>query len=277
MEILHRISLNVNTDRGITREFRKLGILSDADTGKDSMGVVFFEILESDPRWLEISNLVKKSNFLIFTQTFFEKDEILQSEYLRLIVIFEHGYPQPESTWVSQKPNYEVLCSKCGRFNQTRRFEIKAEPALRGNHFMTLLWGSPIFVSIEVLEKLESLGITGFQPMEVIVRKVGQPSSEIMQLLISKETDQGLVSDESVDYEQCDSCGQRKYYAHRRGVMQYQRNAIPPNVDMMETAEWFGAGSKKAYKEVIITNRLAKMIINEAWKGVMMKVVKAVD
>lgn len=277
MKILHRVSLNVETDKGFASDLREIGVLTEEDTGSDSMGVVAFEIVESDPNWPEVARLIEQYQPLVFTQTFFDEDELLEAEFVRLFVTYEHGYPQPEATWVRQKPNYEVLCPECGLFKQVKSFTIKVEPKLRGNHFMTLIWGSPVFATNEVVAKLEESGISGFNPVEVMVQESGQPTDKIMQLLVAEETEPGFLDQEKVGYEQCDSCGQRKYFAHRRGVMKYRRDAIPPNVDMIETAEWFGAGSRKAYKEVLISNRMTRMILDEGWKGVLMKVVELVD
>jgi hypothetical protein len=241
------------------------------------MGVVAFEIEESDPRWPDIEMLIEKHKPLVFTQTFFTRDELLHADFVRLIVIFEHGYPQPESTWVSQKPNYEVLCPRCGIFQQVKPFTIKAEPKMRGNDFMTLLWGSPVFATAEVFLKLEGSGMQGFKSMDVMLQEGGKPSEKIKQLLATEGTEQGLLDQDGLGYERCEECGRRKYYAHRRGVMRYRRDAIPQNVDIMETAEWFGAGSRKAYKEVLISNRMTRLILDAGWKGIMMKVVELVD
>jgi len=277
MKIVHRISFNVRRDPEFAKALHRMGILSDEDVGAKARGMVAFEIEESDERWQKVQALVKKYGGVHFTQTFFDKDEILQAELLRLVIIFERGYPQPEAIWVSEKPNYDVLCPRCNIFRQVKSFQIKDEPNLGSNDFMTLLWGSPVFASIETCYQLKESGIKGFEPWDVIIQKPGLPSQKIVQLKVTEETTPGLIDGEALGFEKCDDCGERKYYEHRRGLMGYRRDAITPNIDIMETAEWFGAGSKRSYKEIIISNRLAKLILDQDWKGVMMKVVELVD
>ena len=277
MKIVHRISINVRSDSKFATALHHMGVLSDEDVGAKARGMVAFEIEESDERWHKVQALVKKHGGVHFTQTFFDKDEILQAELLRLVVIFERGYPQPETTWVSQKPNYNVLCPRCNIFQQVKNFQIKDEPNLGGNNFMTLLWGSPVLGSIETYDQLKESGIKGFEPWDVIIQKTSLTSEKIVQLKVTEETTRGLIDGEALGFEKCDDCGERKYYAHRRGVMEYRRDAITTNIDIMETAEWFGAGSKKSYKEVFISNRLARLILDQGWKGVMMKVVELAD
>jgi hypothetical protein len=277
MKIVHRISINKRSDSSFATVLHRMGLLSDEDVGAEARGMVAFEIEESDTRWDKVQALVKKYGGVHITQTFFDKDEIIQAEIVRLVVIFERGYPQPEATWVSQKPNYNLLCPRCNSFQQVESFHIKDEPSLGGNNFMTLLWGSPVFLSIETYNQLKESGIKGFEPWDVIIQKTGLSSGNIVQLKVTKETTCGLIDGEALGFEKCDDCGERKYYSHRRGVMRYRRDAIPPNIDIMETAEWFGAGSKRAYKEILIRNKLARLILDQGWKGVMMKVVELMD
>ncbi len=56
-----------------------------------------------------------------------------------------------------------------------------------------------------------------------------------------------------------------------------QISTLRKGVDIMETQEWFGAGGKSAYKEVFISSRLARLILDQGWKGVMMKVVELMN
>jgi hypothetical protein len=60
-----------------------------------------------------------------------------------------------------------------------------------------------------------------------------------------------------------------------RGVMYLKRDALLPGVDLMQTYEWFGSGHS-AYREIIVSNRFARLILEQGWKGVRMKVVEAV-
>ena len=75
--------------------------------------------------------------------------------------------------------------------------------------------------------------------------------------------------------ETCSSCNVTKYAPHMRGVMYLKRDALMPGVDIMQTYEWFGSGHA-AYREVLVSNRLARLVLDRGWKGVALKVVELV-
>jgi hypothetical protein len=60
-----------------------------------------------------------------------------------------------------------------------------------------------------------------------------------------------------------------------RGAMYLKRDALVPDVDVMQTYEWFGSGHS-AYREILVSNRLARIILDEGWKGVALKVVELI-
>jgi hypothetical protein len=254
-----------------------MGILKEQEIDVETEGLIVIRISEADPRCAAILDLRRNYGGVHHVQTFFSSEEILGSEFARLIIDYESGYPQPKNTWVSTKPNYEVLCQRCGIFKQIAPFSIKSEPNLRGKDFMTLIWGSPFLASNEVFQDLESAGIAGFQPWEVIIHPGGQPSETIKQLKILQRSEPGLIDAEEIGYEDCPECGRRKYFAHMRGAMRYRRESFPKDVDILESHEWFGAGSRSAYREVFVSNMLARMIIDKDWKGVMMKAAELVE
>ena len=66
-----------------------------------------------------------------------------------------------------------------------------------------------------------------------------------------------------------------RYYPHVRGKMYLDRNALTPGLDIMQSFEWFGSGHS-AFREILISNRLARLIIERGWKGVALKVVEMV-
>ena len=88
-------------------------------------------------------------------------------------------------------------------------------------------------------------------------------------------TDPGLVRTEDLPMETCSSCGVTKYYPHKRGVMYLKRGGTVPDVDIMQTHEWFGS-RLAAYREILISNKFARLIIDKGWKGVALKVVELI-
>lgn len=278
MDVVHFISLNSRTDSQLYKAVKDLDIdFESLDLPGVHSKLINFEISEADDNWVHIKDLVEHLDVPNIIQTFFTQEEVTQSELLRLEVTKPKGYPQPQDRWVTESPNYHFQCNECGTFEQVESFRIKNEPNLGGQGFMTLHWSSPILVENEVDRILKANDISGYDSWDVLIHATGASSVEILQLYITEQTSPGLLHQEELGFDVCEACGERKYYAHTRGVMRYQRGAVPKGVDIMETQEWFGAGGKSAYKKIFITNRLASLILDQGWKGVMMKVVELVD
>ena len=58
-----------------------------------------------------------------------------------------------------------------------------------------------------------------------------------------------------------------------RGVMYLARTALVSDVDILQTYEWFGSGHS-AYREFLVSNRFAKLILEKGWRGIKLKVVE---
>lgn len=276
MEIMHRIAFNPKGHQAFLDALDKLGFVEEQNLDPNTDGLIVVWVDEADPRWETVAELTEEYRAVHQVQTYFTEDEILVSDLVRLSVTYELGYPQPEKTWVSTKPNYEQVCRSCGTFQQRDPFRIKSEPNLRGNDFMTLIWGRPIFGTNEVIAVLEEENISGFEPWEVLIHSTGIPSQRIQQLKITDQSEPGFLDAGAVGYEDCKECGERKYFAHRQGVMRYRRDAILEGVDIFSSHEWFGAGGRSAYREVFISPRLAELIVKKGWNGVAMKAVELV-
>ncbi len=59
--------------------------------------------------------------------------------------------------------------------------------------------------------------------------------------------------------------------------MYFKREAFveTQDLDMFHSFEWFGSGHA-AYREIIISNHFARLILEKGWKGVRMKVIELV-
>ncbi len=207
-------------------------------------------------------------------ETTFSETEILSAEWVRLIPNYAVGYPEPRQTWVTQRQNYEGFCSHCGTFAKENEFTILKEPALKFREFMTLIWGSALFCKNDVIEKILLHGIRGFSTQDVFVKKTKSVSKIIKQILTDNKTNPGLIQGEELHPELCGFCAQTKYFNHLRGIMHYDRKTIDPSMDIIEINEWFGGGTKRAFREMLISHKFAKLIVDQGWRGVRMKVVQ---
>jgi len=239
-----------------------------------------FDIHEDDLLWPEIKRLVQEkseSGYLGFVYTSFEKEEILAAEWVRLCTGFKRYYPQPERNMKYVKDTFRRKCSSCGlEFDQKAPFRIKKEAKLGKYDFVSLYWTYGIFATQYVIEKIQIAGLKGIEVWPVMLHREDKPSDVISQLLFPHVAGPGLDEKEKVDPEPCSECGITKYAFHNRGYMHLKRASLLSDVDAQHTYEWFGSDTKWGFQEILISNRFARMIIEEKWKGVVLKPVKLI-
>jgi hypothetical protein len=273
MEIQHRITFGHKDDVDDTIENMGLDYKTSPLPGGGYL--IHIDTSESDDRWQEIAALARQKNALDMFDTIFTGEEILTAEWLRLVPVFEQGYPQPQETWTRAHVNYADHCSQCGTYRQVESFRIKKEPNLGKNDFMSLYWTYALFCTPRVVEQLQSHHLEGYEVWDVVLHRREVRSEKVVQLFIPGVADPALVRADDLQREVCPLCHVTKYYPHMRGVMYLKRDALLPGVDLMQTYEWFGSGHS-AYREIIVSNRFARLILEQGWKGVRMKVVEAV-
>ena len=274
MKIVHRVGFSHKD--GVRSILDSLGIkYQTQDLPGVKSALVFFDIAESDPRWRRVEELIRAKGASDIFNTVFTKKELLSAEWVRLVPTFERGYPQPEETWVTNPINYEDHCPECGTFRQTASFRLKKEPNLGKSDFMSLYWTYALFCTPRILSELASHQIRGYEVWDAIIHKTGTPSQRVSQLFIPTIANPGLVRVEDLKRERCSLCKVTKYYPHMRGVMYLKRDALVSDVDIMQTYEWFGSGHA-AYREILVSNRFARLILNNGWKGVTLKVVELI-
>jgi hypothetical protein len=140
---------------------------------------------------------------------------------------------------------------------------------------MSLYWTYALFCANRLFPELEAHGIRAFEIWDAIIHRTSTPSERVSQLFIPHVGQPGLARVEELRRETCPSCQVTKYYPHVRGVMYIKRDALVPEVDIMQTYEWFGSGHS-AYREILVSSRFARLVIDHGWKGVTLKVVELV-
>lgn len=268
MKIMHRVTFSKKDGvdsllDGMNIKYKKTPVFENY--------LITFELDESDTRWSQIEELVKNKNALDLCNTIFTKEEILEAEWSRLVTVNERGYPQPEGTWVRNPINYGIYCHQCGIYEQTASFRIKQEPALGKYEFMTLFWTYAIFATPTVFQTLQSSKIQGYEVWDVLIHQTNMASKKISQLFTPHVIASSLQSKE-LEQLICPQCGTTKHPPYNRGVMYLQRDAMVDNLDIIQTHEWFGDGGR-AYREVLVSNRVAKLIMDNNWHGVQLKAV----
>lgn len=282
MDIKHRISINSRTDEEFMSSIIKLGIDYEAielPGGKSKL--ITFVIAESDPRWEMVTKLIRiYKDYEIYDpgdqfETVFSEDEIRNSSWLRLISTFEQGYPQPKPNWPIKQLSYEILCPKCAIHNQTAPMRLAKEPHLGKKSFFSLIWAGEIFCTPEVILELEQIQAKGYEAWDMVIHKTGKPSEKVRQLYIPGVASPGVILDNDLERKTCPVCGTIKYYPHQKGVMHIRRESLLPDIDFILTHEWFGFGLL-AWREILVSNRVASLILDKGRQGVRFKVVEVV-
>lgn len=277
MDIFHRVSFNSTSSPKLLKAIEELGITYKVIELPGGGGkAIFFEISESDPLWENTLQLLKTNlGFDIYRggdvfETFFTENEIRATEWVRLIPTFEHGYPQPQTNWPFKQLSLSNVCPKCGIYEQTSNMRLKKEPNIGKKAFMTLIGIGEVFARPLVFSSFESIGAKGYDVWEAIIHKTQQPSKEVSQIYIPGISQPGIIGVESMRQVICTVCGIVKYYPHKKGLMYLKKDALLPGVDFIKTYEWFGSGLN-AFREILISNRIAKLILDKGWQGVRLK------
>ena len=274
MKIVHRVGFNSRKSPDFKFQVDKMGIKYKAIKLPGGSSLVHFDIAESHPRWEQVAELIKLRGASDMVRTMFTKKEIERSEWVRVEPFFEVGYPQPREGWLAS--TYENRCPQCGAdYHQKAVFRLKKEPKLGKNDFMCLTRTYEVFCTPRVLEALEKHKIQGYKIWDAVIHKTSLSSVTVSQLFIPAVAEPALIEIDDLRRETCTLCHITKYYPHRRGWMHLKRDALIPDADIMRSAEWFGSGHA-AYREILVSNKLARLILDNGWKGVALKAVKVV-
>jgi hypothetical protein len=239
--------------------------------------LIHIDMLESDPRWPQLAKLVRDKGALDMYDTKFRECEILEAQWVRALPAFQQVYPRPEENMEWKQITYENACPKCGvGYRQKAPFRLAKEPRMGKHHFLCLFWTWTLFCTPEVLETLKAQQIRGYEVCEAILHRTGQPSEVVSQLVFPKVTEPCLADVDKIKPERCPECGITKYAYHKRGYMHLRRDALEANLDVVVTHEWFGSGGHGGFREILISNRLASLILEKGWQGVALKPVELI-
>jgi hypothetical protein len=153
---------------------------------------------------------------------------------------------------------------------------IKKEPHLGKKSFLTLINAGELFCKNEVFTEFEGLNAVGYETRDVLIHRTSQPSQIIKQLFVTQVAEPGIVGLDNSDRVVCPLCKTVKHYYHKKGIMTIKKEAFPEDTDFVLSNEWFGSGLI-AFKEIFVSNRIARLILQRKWLGVQFKVVELVE
>jgi hypothetical protein len=282
MDIKHRITINTDKEEFFSA-INNMGIdYKEVLLPRLGGKLITILILESNPNWNTLVHLLKiYKKFEIYGEgdqfeTIFSDKEIKNADWLRLISSFEQGYPQPKTNWPIKQTSYDIICPKCCIYHQTNSIRLAKEPSLGRKSFLSLIWTGEILCTPEVILGLDKIQAKGFEVWDAVIHKTGKPSERVRQLFVPGITSQGVIIDDDLGRSICPVCGTIKYYPHEKGKMYIKREALLEDTDFILTHEWFGQGLL-AWREILVSNRIARLILDSGWSGVRFKVVEVVS
>lgn len=233
--------------------------------------LISFDVYNDHAAWETISDLVEKYNIPYLHTNVFSKKEIRYAQWCRVRLINHVGYPQPENKWLSTRFTYADYDQENGTFShQVENFRIKREPQLKNKHFMDLTWPHETFARREVIEKFKAANIKGYLTRDVLIHRTGEPSREILQIVVPKITEaDAILRDHPVSTT---SNGVVKYMPHTHGILEFTRELLAEREDFVLSKEWFG--DRIAFREILVSQRVANLILDNNWKGISLEPVR---
>lgn len=230
--------------------------------------LVSFEIEEADPRWPLVSELIQERNALELCHTVLADAEILAAEWARLVPRFEQGYPQPRAGMAWRQITYEGACSHCGTgYRQIRPFRLDREPTLGRCDVLSLLHTHTVFCTPRVLSALGAHCIQGYEVWPALLHRTNARVQSVSQLVFTRVARPGLTGQDRRP-PVCPHCGTTVHVRHLRSPLRLKRQSLWLDTDIQLTDEWFSDGRHAPYREILVSNRLARLIIAERWQGV---------
>ncbi|MFZ7131884.1 MAG: hypothetical protein ACOWWR_05960 [Eubacteriales bacterium] len=252
--------------------FLLIGLLAQ-DIRSILFGFIFFLSIVALYTLTLVLRVLSKSNKIIFSKDHYtiNADGIISKSSSSEVVSRWKAFIK----WKKTTYKYECPNSTGGAYTQIAPFRLAKEPHMGKKDFLSLYWGRAIFCTNKVLEALKARDIKGYEIWPAIIHKTNRPSQIVSQLYVPNVANAGLADEEKVNPETRPGCKTIKYAYHKKGYMHIKREALLEGVDFQETYEWFGSGGV-GFKETLVSNRVAKLIIDNKWLGVKLKPIKLI-
>ena len=133
--------------------------------------------------------------------------------------------------------------------------------------FLKLYWVYALMAIPEVIEALRAADTRGTEVWPVMLHREDRPSEVVSQIVVPTVAGPALAEEDKRQPEPCATCGVTKYAYHQRGMMHLDGSALRDDVDLQLTHEWFGSDTKTGRREFLVSNRIARLILEHGWTG----------
>lgn len=272
MKTRYRISFRDSKSQELMAVIKQYGIKYHSNSlPGDVDALISFDVYNDHIAWGTISDMVEEHNLPYLHTNIFSKKEIRSAQWCRVGLINHVGYPQPENKWLSTHFTYVDYDRESSTFShQIENFRIKQEPRLKNKHFMDLTWPHEIFARKEVFEKFKEANIKGYEAWDVLIHKTGEPSKEISQIVVPKITEaDAILNDHPISTT---SNKVIKYMPHTYGILEFTHELFAEREDFVLSKEWFG--DKNAFREILVSQKVTNLILDNNWKGISLEPVQ---
>lgn len=258
MRIVHRVALN--PDAKDQRELARLGVSVDL-----GLGVVAFEVDETDVHWPEIREWARRRRAVVLTGTEFTPEEIQNAAFAFMFPHVRRGYPQPEKNVGFLNITYDLSnhCARCGVGKvQKAPFRLKGEPKWGKTDVFQVNWvPDEYFVKPDVWQ-------SALEPLGVGKREVLSAGGRLLTTVVQLAVDEYVRVDVNPETgTTCPDCGQIKYAVHMRGRFP-PVNDIPTG-NLVRKRQVFGsAEGADAWQPLLASQQLVRSLQRHKVKGV---------
>lgn len=292
MKINHRYA--ILGDSEFATALRRINFPLDIGNG----GFIVINITEDDPKWPDVQQLALAYNeeWSSLVTNVFTKSELRAAEWSLLSTSGHFGYPQPEDDYISVTYDTTNFCEHCGiGAVQRAPFRFRSEPKAPHSHFLKFNWVfDELFILPAVMERFQQADVSGIDYGIPVIHKNNQPLVTRWQLHINTILPpvlytQGLqtvtccLNNEETRQTHNPTtqittpfCGRVKYHLTHHGLRAFQRKAFSGMPDFIKSSEWFGSGCR-AFRLILVSNKVANMILDEKWRGYILEPIALVD
>jgi len=269
MRIIQRVTISCKLDKKCFRKLAKLGIAPWASGPAKFSSVRFFDISEDDPRWPQVSEIIRKNRIPSVARAEFTKQEILSAEWVWISPVYfeDESFPEPhlDKSWKRVAFDYKNECPECGvGLRQKAPIRLKGEPNLKNNDFMSVFWAYPILARPEVLNTLIENRIEGFEIWPVINHSSDTPLETVGQMRVMDELSPCIIPDNLQREHR--RCTHVKYYGISHVMLTYPRANFMNLPDLIRSGEWFGTGYA-ANQLIFASAKFVKVYMESGWRG----------
>ena len=250
--------------------FRSLGI----DEVPGDQDFIWFDVKEGDPKWALVAEAIRQyretrkplfgtgARPLVEDRvwTKFSETDRSRAEFLEMVPLSHHGYPQPEKDLGYLRETYDLsnACKQCwAGSRQKASFRMTGEPKWGKHSILQLNWEfEEYFVSSLAYEQVFEKHGVPFRT--VLSHSDGRVLSNVVQLVVD---DTVSVETKDLSSSQCPVCGVRSFSVCGRGARPAPVATVLP---MFKSEQYFDSYRRRVFVSRLLYGAIKAMNLKGA-------------